>query len=248
MMAAVLAPESVERQLAHSLPGLLLQRAGELGGRVALRHNELSRWREYTWEEYATRTARIGLALRELGIEPGDRVAIHSENRPEWVMTDLAIQGIGAASVGIYPTSPSAEVAYLLDHSRAVLLVAEDEEQLDKVLAVRDELPHLRHIVVIETRGVRRHLDDPMIMTFADLEQLAADRPVSEWAEHVARLSVAGSNASIDRGDQRFELRRIGLCRFNLLLQDIQVKPCYAQIADNAQPLRLVLRLGGERL
>ena len=88
-----------------------------------------------------TRTAHIGLGLSSLGVGPGDRVAIHSENRPEWVMTDLAAQGIGAATVGIYPTSPASEVQYLLGHSRAVVLITEDEEQLDKVLEVREHLP-----------------------------------------------------------------------------------------------------------
>jgi long-chain acyl-CoA synthetase len=188
MTTTVAVPESVERQLDVSLPGLLLRRCSEIGTRVALRHNDLSRWREYTWAEYATRTAHIGMALLELGVQPGDRVAIHSENRPEWVMTDLAIQGIGCISVGIYPTSPSAEVEYLLGHSRAVALIAEDEEQLDKVLAVRGSLPHLRRIVVIDTRGLRRHLSDPMITTFAELEALGAQRSVADWAEHVARL------------------------------------------------------------
>jgi long-chain acyl-CoA synthetase len=103
-------------------------------------------------------------------------------------MTDLAIQGIGAASVGVYPTSPSAEVEYLLGHCRAVVLVAEDEEQLDKVLAVRHELPYLRRIVVLETRGVRQYLDDPMIMTFAELEALGAERSTAEWVECVAAV------------------------------------------------------------
>jgi long-chain acyl-CoA synthetase len=178
----------VERQLDNSLPGLLLLRAAEIGRRVALRHNELSRWREYTWQEYAERTARIGTGLLAVGVKPGDCVAIHSENRPEWVMTDLASQGIGATSVGVYPTSPSAEVEFLLHNCRAVVLVAEDEEQLDKVLAVRENLPHLRHIVVIETRGVRRYLDDPMIMSFTELEALGAGGSVDDWAQHVARL------------------------------------------------------------
>ena len=187
-MTAVLSPAAVERQLDGSLPGLLLRRSAEIGRRVALRHNELSRWREYTWREYAERTAHIGMGLLALGVRSGDRVAIHSENRPEWVMTDLAIQGIGCATVGVYPTSPSTEVEFLLRSCRAVVLVAEDEEQLDKVLAVRRNLPHLQTIVVIETRGVRRYLDDPMIITFAELEALGADGTVDDWAQHVARL------------------------------------------------------------
>ena len=94
-------------------------------------------------------------------MQPGDRVAIHGENRPEWVIADLAIQGIGAVSVGVYPTSPAAEVEYLLGHSEAVVLIAEDEEQLDKALAVRERLPALRQIVLIDPRNVRE-LDDVM--------------------------------------------------------------------------------------
>jgi long-chain acyl-CoA synthetase len=112
-------------------------------------------------------------------------------------MSDLAIQGIGCASVGIYPTSPSAEVEYLLGHSRAVVLIAEDEEQLDKVLAVRHNLPHLRRIVIIDTRGTRRHRSDPMIITFAEFEALGAERPVTDWAEQVR--SVAARRRRHDR-------------------------------------------------
>lgn len=170
-----------------TLPALLLHHAGTRGGAVALRKKDLGRWREYTWEEYARRAANIGLGLRELGVGAGDTVAIHSENRPAWLLADLGIQGIGAVTVGIYPTSPAAEVEYLLAHSESVVLIAEDEEQLDKTLAVRKNLPNLRKIVVIDTRGVRS-LDDSQLMTLAELERLGEARPASEWAEAVAAL------------------------------------------------------------
>jgi long-chain acyl-CoA synthetase len=153
-----------------------------------MRDKELGRWREYTWAEYARRAARVGLGLLELGVEPGDRVAVHSENRPAWLLADMGAQGIGAVCVGIYPTSPAAEVEYLLDHSEAVVLVAEDEEQLDKAIAVRGKLPKLRTIVVVDPRGVRAMGDDPMLMTFADLEALGEQRQLSEWADRVAAL------------------------------------------------------------
>ena len=108
--------------------------------------------------------ARRRTGCETLGVQPGDRVAIHAENRPEWVIADLAIQGIGAVSVGVYPTSPAAEVEYLLAHSESVVLIAEDEEQLDKALAVRERLPALRKIVLIDPRNVRE--TDPMVMTW----------------------------------------------------------------------------------
>jgi long-chain acyl-CoA synthetase len=90
--------------------------------------------------------------------------------------------------VGVYPTSPPHEVAYLLEHSGAVVLVAEDEEQLDKALAVRSGLPNLRWIVVLDTALVRRHLDDPAIISFEQLEELGRRRSIDEWRAHVREL------------------------------------------------------------
>lgn len=174
-----------------SLPALLLDKASAMPSRVALRHNRLSRWEETTWSAYATRAGRVGLGLVALGVRAGERVAIHGENRPEWVIADVGIQGIGAATVGVYPTSPAAEVEYLLGHSGSVVLIAEDEEQLDKVLAVRERLPMLRRIVVLETRGIGALLDDPMIMTFAGLEELGAAQPIDRWAKSVADIDPA---------------------------------------------------------
>ena len=173
---------------AVSLPALLLNKAASMPTQVALRFNHLSRWEETTWAEYAERAARVGLGLAALGVTPGERVAIHSENRPEWVIADVGAQGIGAATVGVYPTSPPAEVEYLLRHSGAVVLIAEDEEQLDKVLEVRERLPRLRRIIVVETRGIRSHLADPMIMTFAALEELGGVGAMGRWAEMVSAV------------------------------------------------------------
>jgi long-chain acyl-CoA synthetase len=170
-----------------SLPGLLLRQAARRPQAVAMRKKDLGRWKEYTWRDYAERAARVGLGLLELGVGPGDCVAVHSENRPAWLLSDLAIQGIGAMTVGIYPTSPTAEVQYLLEHSESKVLIAEDEEQFDKAWAVRDKLPRLEKIVVVETRGVRM-LDDPMVMTFAELEGLGAGRDPGEWAQRVDQL------------------------------------------------------------
>jgi long-chain acyl-CoA synthetase len=167
-----------------SLPALLLGHARERPDAPALRDKRRGRWHEVSWSEYAQRVARAAHGLRELGVEPGDRVAVHAENRPEWVIADLAIQGIGAVSVGVYPTSPAVEVEYLLAHSESVVLVAEDEEQLDKALAVRDRLPALRKIVLIDPRNVRA-LDDPMVMTW---DRFEANGELDDYARTVAEL------------------------------------------------------------
>ena len=167
----------------ETLPGLLRRNAARLPGRVALRHKDLGFWHEYTWAAYADRAAQVGLGLAALGVEPGDRVAILGENRPEWLWADLGAQGIGAIVVGVYSTSPAAEVEYILDHSGCVMAIVEDEEQLDKLLEVRERLPHLRHIVLIEPRGARAWLESGTVIAFDDL--LAREAPLdrsSFWA------------------------------------------------------------------
>jgi long-chain acyl-CoA synthetase len=172
---------------AATLPGLLLLRAAETPGRVALRSKTLGRWEELTWAHYADRAGRIGLGLRALGIKPGDRIAIHSENRSEWLLADLGAQGIGAVTVGIYPTSPAAEVEYLLAHSESRVVVVEDQEQLDKALEVRNRLPALERIVIIDTAGLRG-FTDPQVLTFAELEVLGAQQPAADYTGTVATL------------------------------------------------------------
>lgn len=175
---------------AGSLPALLQRRAEATPARVAIRHHQEGVWAETTWAEYARHVEEIGLGLLALGAEPGDRVAIHSDNRPEWLYADLGAQGIGAVPVGVYPTSPPAELEYLLGHSEAVVLVTEDEEQLDKALAVRERLPSLRQIVVIDPTLVTRHLDDPQVMTFAELAALGASGSPDAYAARVAALEL----------------------------------------------------------
>jgi len=119
---------------ATTLPGLLLRRAAERPNAVGLRKKELGRWKEYRWADCARRTESVALGLVDLGVKSGDRVAIHAGNRPAWLFADVAVQGIGAISVAVHPASTSPDVAAVLGHSGAVVLIAEDEEQLDKAL------------------------------------------------------------------------------------------------------------------
>ncbi|MGH3879101.1 MAG: AMP-dependent synthetase/ligase [Actinophytocola sp.] len=171
-----------------TLVARLLEHAAGRADEVAIREKHRGCWREWTWAEYAGRVADVAAGLRSLGVVPGSRVAVHAENRPEWVIADLAAQGLGACTVGVYPTSPAAEVEYLLGHSAAEVLIAEDEEQLDKALAVRERLPLLRHIVVMDPRGLR-FSGLPGVLTFAELEERGrALESRDAYAESVAAL------------------------------------------------------------
>jgi long-chain acyl-CoA synthetase len=177
----------------NSLPARVLRWARERPTSLALRHRELGLWREYSWREYAECCAQTGLGLLTLGVGAGDRVAIIGDNRPEWCFADLGIQGIGAVVVGVYATSPAEEVHYVLEHSGSVIAIVEDEEQLDKVLAVRDRLPLLREVVLIEPRGAAHFLADGRAMTFASLLERGAKTPFAEFEESVAALDPSST-------------------------------------------------------
>jgi long-chain acyl-CoA synthetase len=140
--------------------------------RVAMRDKHLGIWREWTWADYWEHVRLAGHAYLALGVVPGDRVAIHSENRPEWLIADMGALAVRAASVGIYPTNPAAEVGYLLGDSGAVVLVAEDQEQVDKALEVLDQAPDLRRIVHLEQRGIRHHYRQEQLLAWEDFLEL----------------------------------------------------------------------------
>ena len=165
---------------ADTLPKLLAARAALHPEAVALREKEYGIWQRVTWRGYLDHVRRACMGFVALGLAPGDKVAILSENRREWLYAELAAMAAGAVGVGVYPTSPSNEVQYVLAHSGATIVVAEDQEQVDKILEVGDRLPAVRHIVVPETKGLRSY-KDPRLLSWEELEErgerLSAERP-----------------------------------------------------------------------
>ena len=155
---------------ASTLPGLLVERARTRSDRVAFRAKELGIWRETTWRELADRVGALACGLaREYRIAAGETVAIIGNPCPEWTIADLAAQALGAITYGIYPTSAPGEVRHLLQHGGASLIVAEDQEHLDKTLDVLDECPAVRAVLVIDTRALfmYRH---PRVRPLAEVE------------------------------------------------------------------------------
>ncbi|WP_144299435.1 long-chain fatty acid--CoA ligase [Elioraea rosea] len=151
-----------------TLPKLLALHAREHGGETALREKDFGIWRTITWAEYHARTRAIALGLRTLGVKPGDAVGLIGDNRPDWVMGEIATHAVGAMSLGIYRDALDDEVAYLLAHAEVSVVLAEDEEQVDKLLAMGERTPGLRHIVFADPRGMRKY-DDPRLMPLAAL-------------------------------------------------------------------------------
>ena len=134
---------------------------------IALRNKELGIWNEISYLEFWNRCKYIASALIYFDINKGDKVAVHSENRPEWFISDIGTQVAGAITVGLYPTNPQSEVEYLLNHSETTLLFAEDQEQVDKALAVSQNLPNLKKIVYFDGKGMYKY-DSEHLISFED--------------------------------------------------------------------------------
>jgi long-chain acyl-CoA synthetase len=128
-------------------------------------------WNNITWGTYGDKAKYTGLGLVNLGLEKGDRVAIISENNPEWLYSDMGILAVGGVTVGIYTTDSPQQVEYVVDHSGAKYYIAENEEQLDKILEVRENLPEIKKIIVIDMEGLK-DFSDPMVMSFEELVDL----------------------------------------------------------------------------
>ena len=155
---------------ADTYPKLLRLNAREFGSEIALREKDLGLWKPFTWNDYQTRVKDFALGMVELGLKRGDVIAIIGDNRPDWVAAEIATHAIGALSLGLYRDVLDEEAAYLLNYGEARLVFAEDEEQVDKLLALADRAPSLRHIVYSDPRGLRKY-DDPRLVS---AEQLAA--------------------------------------------------------------------------
>ena len=140
--------------------------------KVAMREKDFGIWQEITWGDFWETVLEAAHGLLALGVEEGDRVSIHAEDRPEWIILDMATVAVRGITVGLYPTNPATEVEYLLNDSGAKVHLAEDQEQADKVMEVEGSLPNLRHIIHVEPRGFRKWRDDPRFVFWDDFLEL----------------------------------------------------------------------------
>jgi len=143
----------------------------ERGERIAHREKDLGIWQSYTWRDYYRRAQAIGVALLELGLQRGEAVSILSEDNKEWLYCDMGISGAGGISNGIYTTDSPEQLAYLINDSGSVFLFVENDEHLDKYLAVREQTPGLKKVIVFDRKGLR-DFKDPMVIFLDELYAL----------------------------------------------------------------------------
>ena len=173
----------------ETLPAMFWNAAALRAGKVFMRQKQLGIWREWRWDQTAQAVREIGNGLLALGLGAGDCASIASNTVVEWVLADLAVLSAGGVSNGIYPTDAAAQVHYLCEDSRTRILFVEDEEQLDKALAVRAQLPLLHKIVVFDAAGLR-DFRDPGVIDLAALRELGRAYAQEHAGELDARVAA----------------------------------------------------------
>jgi len=148
-----------------TLPQLLRKNAGSLPGKTAMREKDRGIWQPYSWPRYWDETRDLALGLAAAGFGAGDKLAVIGENRPRLYFAQLAAMCLGGIAVPAYQDAIAAELAYVLDHAEVSVVVAEDQEQVDKVLSVRDRLPHLKLVVYDDPRGLGDY-HEPILTSF----------------------------------------------------------------------------------
>ncbi len=176
-----------------TLPQMLRERARQEPQRIAIRQKDFGIWKPCSWARYHERAGHFAQGLAALGLAGGGHLGVISENRIEWVLAQMGAGLMGAVTVGVYPTSPSPEVAYVIGHADVDMVICEDQEQTDKVLAALAELPRLKKIIAIETKGLRSFTPEQraLITTFDEVEQLGRESANAHLiTEALARQSM----------------------------------------------------------
>ncbi len=154
-----------------TLPRLLQRNARDLADRPAMREKDRGIWQSCTWRQYHDHVRAFALGLAALGFRRGDKLSVIGDNRPRLYWAQVAAQALGGMSVPVYQDSIARELAYVLAHAEVSIIVAEDQEQVDKILALRDQLPALRHVIYEDPRGMTHYRFD-WLRSFADVEEM----------------------------------------------------------------------------
>jgi long-chain acyl-CoA synthetase len=154
----------------YTLPQILARNAASATGKgAAIREKAYGIWQTYSWEEYFQYSKWVGLGLSGLGFKRGDNVGIVTDNHPEWLFSGLGVQAVGGVTLNLFTSAISDELADTLNRIGATYVIAQDQEQVDKLLEKSERLSHVRKVIYIDQTGMRSYRDDPWLMSFAEL-------------------------------------------------------------------------------
>lgn len=163
---------STEQMLSMTIPQLLRWRVQASGDKVALREKDFGYWNCYTWKEYYAHVRNAALGLERIGFKPGENMALIGDNIPEIFFMAIGCQTIGGVSAGIYQTSLPHEIADLVNYLEITVVFCDDQEQVDKLIEIRDKIPGVKKVIFEDPRGMRSYLKDDWFMPIVDLYRL----------------------------------------------------------------------------
>lgn len=170
--------------MAETLPQFLIEHARQTPNKYAMRERNYGIWQAITWGQYLEHVKHFCLGMVSLGLQPEEAIAIIGDNRPEWVIAELAAQSAGAKSIGLYQDSGVKEIIYIILHADVSFIIVEDQEQVDKILEMWSELRGVRKVIYYDPKGLRNYTED-FLISFQDVEQLGQlyDRDHPGWFE-----------------------------------------------------------------
>lgn len=182
-------PEFCDVTVHDTFPKVLAYNAANWPSEIAMREKDYGIWIEYSWSDYNEAVKQIAMGLKALGFERGQVVGMIGDNRPEWVQFEIAGHALGGMSIGIYRDCMGDEAEYLINYAEIAMIMAEDEEQVDKLLDLGDRIPSVSKIVYDDTRGMEKY-DDPRLMTLSELKRLGAERIAADADEYDREVAL----------------------------------------------------------
>jgi long-chain acyl-CoA synthetase len=157
----------------YTLPQILFKQAEQLGQeKIAIREKMYGIWLAYSWQDYLRYTRQVALGFIALGLKRGENIGIITDNHPEWLFCEMGAQAIGAITVNLFTSSIAKELTMMLNRIQASYVVAQDQEQADKLLEMREQLSHVRRVIYVDPTGMRTYTNNPWLMSFKELLKL----------------------------------------------------------------------------
>lgn len=191
-------------------PKLLIRNCKLFDSKVALRRKNMGIWQNYTWNDCYEQVKNLCLGLVSLGLKPGDKVSLIGDDEPEGFWAEAAVQAAGGVVVAMWSDSIASEVAYIIKHSDSIFVIAEDQEQVDKILEIKDSIPEVRRVIYWDRKGMRNY-DDPILLNYDDLKRTgisyAGDHPgifeilvAMGKGTNAAQMSYTSGTTSLPKG------------------------------------------------
>ncbi len=157
----------------YTLPRILMRQAERLGSKAtAIREKAYGIWQTYSWLDYYRYMKHTGLGLNNIGLKRGENIGIVTNNIPEWLFSEIGCQSVGGVSLNLFTSSVPEELCHALSRIKAAYVIAENQEQVDKLIETRERLSHVRRVIYIDPTGMRAYRDNPWLVSFSDLLEM----------------------------------------------------------------------------